>query len=106
MGGKNFIFYEYEDDEKNYLDSILTKEEQKSVEKQIWYSIDGLPTMITLTFRADELRDEVLLYLFVHKTDLLRDNWIYVHDAKVRFGRMLQLALKAIHAYLRKELAT
>ena len=39
---------------------------------------------------ADELvyRNTTLVYLKVNKKDLFKDNWLYIHDKSVQFGRM------------------
>ncbi len=51
-------------------------------------SISGLPEKVYQA--ADELiyRNTTLVYLKVNRRDLFRDNWLYIHDKSVRFGRM------------------
>lgn len=51
-------------------------------------SINELPQSIHDLAKGLIYRNTTLVYLLINRGDLFKDNWIYVHDQSVHFGRM------------------
>ena len=51
-------------------------------------SIHGLPTEVYRAADSLVYRNTTIVYMKVAKKDLFKDNWLYIHDTSVTFGRM------------------
>ncbi len=51
-------------------------------------SISGLPEEVYSAAEKLVYRNTTLVYLKVNKKNLFKDNWLYIHEKSVRFGRM------------------
>ncbi len=50
--------------------------------------LPGLPSEILLQTQKLRFRNTILVYLKVDRTDLFSDQWLYIHDQSVNFGRV------------------
>lgn len=81
---KEAIGIELVNGEKKYADQVISTMPLTLMLK----GLDNVPADVVKA--CDELyfRNTLLVYLEVDRTDLFKDNWVYVHDQNVKHGRI------------------